>query len=209
MKKTSGIFWGLLLMGGGVLLLLQSLGYLDNISPYFWTLAFGVAGLSFGVGFLLDRSRWWALIPGAILLGLAATIFLSATQRERLGEWIGAVFLGGVALAFWLVYLVRRDMWWPIIPAGVMTTVALVAGLGESAGGVNSGAILFLGLAVTFSLVWLAIRRLWPLIIALALLSMGLLLGVGLGGYAKFFWPAVLILGGLYLLTRAFRPARQ
>src|SRR3970040_2292817 len=102
MKRTSGIFWGFLLVGGGVLLLMQNLDYLGDASPYLWILLFGVFGLSFFAGFALDRSRWWALIPGPILLGLGATIFLSLNNPERAEPWIGSVFLGSVALAFWL-----------------------------------------------------------------------------------------------------------
>ena len=208
MKRTAGIFWGCLLIGGGVLLMMQNLGYLGDASPYLWALLFGVFGLSFFAGFALDRSRWWALIPGAILLGLGATVFLSLTSPERAEPWIGSVFLGSVALAFWLVYLVRREMWWALIPAGVLTTLAVVAGLGDSAGGFNSGAIFFFGLALTFSLVAIGAGARWPLIPAAALFALALFLLVGFGQLAEYIWPVALIIVGAFLLFRVWKPAR-
>ena len=38
---------------------------------------------------------------------------------DKLGAWGGALFLGSIGLAFWVIYFVRRDFWWAVIPGGV------------------------------------------------------------------------------------------
>jgi hypothetical protein len=210
MRRTIGIFWGILLIGGGTLLLLQNLGYLGNISAYLWSLILGVFGLSFLIGFLMDRTHWWALIPGVVLLSVGTVIGLSEANPELSGAWSGPIILGGVGLAFWLVYLMRREFWWSLIPAGTLTTLAVVAWLGDRASsGLATGAIFFIGLAVTFGLVFLATRMKWALIPAAALAVLGLFIFIGLSNLLNYLWPIALIAGGLFLLYRVWRPARQ
>jgi hypothetical protein len=105
MRRTIGIFWGILLIGGGTLLLLQNLGYLGNVPAYLWAFVFAVFGISFLIGFIIDRTHWWALIPGVTLLSLAALVGLSEANEGLAETWGGTLFLGGIGLAFWLVYL--------------------------------------------------------------------------------------------------------
>jgi hypothetical protein len=209
MRRTIGVFWGILLIGGGTLLLLQNLGYLGNVSAYLWSFVFALFGLSFLIGFFLDRTHWWAVLPGVTLLSLAALVGLSEANEELSEAWGGSLFLGGIGLAFWLVYLMHREFWWALIPAGVLSTLAVVAGIDSQVGGVDSGAIFFLGLAATFGLVFLATRMRWALIPAGILAVLGMVVLVNLSNAFNVVWPIALIGGGLFLLYRVWRPARQ
>jgi hypothetical protein len=198
----------LLLIAGGILLLLQNLGYLDNLSPYLWTVALGIAGIAFYVGYFMDRSRWWALIPGTVLIGIAAVTVVSTLNSPLAGTLEGVIVLGSVALAFLLVYATHREFWWALIPAGVLTTLAVVAGLEDRTSGVTTGAIFFAGMGVTFLIVFLATRMRWALIPAAALGVFAALLLIGFGQFFDYIWPIALIAVGLFLLFRVWRPAR-
>ncbi len=126
---------------------------------------------------------------------------------DRLGPWGGAFFLGSIGLAFWVIYFVRRDFWWAVIPGGVLVTLAVVAALGENLPGMATGGIFFLGLALTFALVYLLPveegRQRWAAIPALVLGAFGLLLTLSLGGIINYLWAIGLIVAGVYLLTRS------
>jgi len=70
---ASRTLWGSLLILGGILFLLDNLGYI-KIGGLVWAIILAVGGLVFVSVFLGDRQHWWALIPGIILLALAATV---------------------------------------------------------------------------------------------------------------------------------------
>lgn len=314
--NRAGLFWGILLIGAGVLALAGQFGYIDQLSDTIWTwifalisllaflsyalsgwkqwgwlFPFGVFGglavtialatnhidgavvgsplffgllIPFAVAYLTDRSRnWWALIPGGVMLFLALTTLLADTTR---GEWIGSLFLFLIGLSFLIVYLNNRtrvwallvayimgvlsiapalatgggetaayfgsvflfaialpffviyfrpmnnkDTWWAIIPAGVMTTLAIIGGLAiaglirnENQGG-YANALLMFGLAVTFAVVWLRHSRPWAKIVTFVLAALSVA-SVFFASYTEIFWPVAIILVGAYLLYISMRP---
>ena len=116
-------------------------------------------------------------------------------------------FFAGISLAFWWVYFSDTQRWWAIIPAGVLLTLGIVSAL-DNVNGVQTGGSFFLGLGLTFVLVAIlpgGASRSWALIPGTVLLLFGALLGTPLFGLADYFWPAVLILLGIYLVFRFFR----
>ena len=205
---TSRVFWGLLLIAGGVIFLLENLNILE-VGGLFWAVLFAIAGLVFLTVFIGDRQHWWALIPGIILLAIGSLIFLDAVSpqaTERLG---GVIVLGGIGLAFLIVYLVNRANWWALIPAGVMFTLAAVALLEGTMSDFETGGIFFLGLGLTFLLVALlptpdGYMR-WAFVPAGVLLLIGILMTAALTQVINIVWPLALILAGLFLVLRAFR----
>jgi len=207
------IILSLLLIAAGVLFLLDNQEIVE-IGALLWAVLSAVAGIMFLVVFVLDREQWWALIPGFVLLTLALVIFAAELLPGLVGEWLGAVFLGGLGVAFLAVFLVRRDFWWAIIPAGVLLTLALVAGLSSTLPGEAVGGILFLGMGLTFALLSLVQtpqgRMRWALIPAGVLLLLGLAaFAVAGGALLNYLWPAALILAGIYLLARFFFASRK
>jgi len=202
---------GLLLIGFGLLFLGQSLGWIAAVGAgLVWTAIFGGAGLAFLYVFLNDRRQWWALFPAMSLLGLGLVILLDTVAPPVEDAIGGFVFLGMIAAAFWLVVAVRRDYWWAIIPAGALSSVAIVALVDNLLPGAETAALLFLGISLTFLLLTILPadrgRQPWAVIPGGILLALAVLIGVGFGAAGRFFWPLVLIVGGIYLLVRGRRP---
>jgi hypothetical protein len=203
---TSKVFWGLILVIGGVILLLESMGILEG-SEVFWMAACAVAGILFVVALLSNRGAWWAAIPGVSLLAIALGLGLE-TFANPSGEMMGAVILGGIGLSFIIVYLLQPMNWWAIIPGGVLITLAIVAGMESSDPGLISGAIFFAGLGLTFALVALLPNKVgrmsWAWIPAGILLLLAILILAGIESLINYIWPVVIIAVGLYVLLRTF-----
>ncbi|MFZ5855582.1 MAG: hypothetical protein ACOYZ6_02025 [Chloroflexota bacterium] len=193
---------GLILILVGGLFILQNMGILDNVGDVFWGGVFLAAGALFLFAFI--TGSWWAVIPGLTLAGLGVLILLP----DPLEKYGGALFLGSISLAFWLVFVTAmRERWWAIIPAGTLTTLAIVSFLPEFVGGIETGAFFFFGLAVTFALVALLAGMRWAWYPAAALGALGLVVLLAVGDIANYIMAAVLIGAGVFLLYRYFRRA--
>jgi hypothetical protein len=201
---------GLALVGGGVLFLLQNLGFFGTLENAFWALLFGAGGVGFLAVLARNRAHWWAAIPGSALLGIGMLIALNDLAPAFIQTWGGALFLGMIGLGFWVVYLACRGCWWAIIPGGALFTLALIAGLSERMAGQDLGWILFLGLSATFGLVYLLPtnegRMKWAIYPAAVLLAMAVLVMAAMAEMVNLFWPAALILAGISMMYRTLRP---
>ncbi len=206
--QRANLYAGGLMILAGVLLLLQSLGVIAGVEHFVWAVLFGLGGLAFLAAFLHDRGNWWAAIPGSVLLSLAVLIVLGDLVPD-LGHWGGTIFLGGLGLGFWLIYLSRREEWWAVIPGGVLLTLAVVAGTAPLLHGESQGGVFFLGLGLTFGLLYLLPtpggRLKWALIPGAILLLAGCVFLAAAADLIRFVWPAALILIGIYLLYRTSR----
>ncbi len=154
------IVFGVMLILGGALALLETLGYLKNASDIFWGGVFIAAGLGFLA--VMFNGQWWGAFPGFTLVALGVSRILP----ESLGAFRGAIFLGGIALSFWYVYFTSRiERWWALIPAGVLTALAFVVIVSQSFEQ-YSGAVFLGGIALAFFAVYItnAAERWWALI---------------------------------------------
>src|SRR3990170_1994940 len=201
---TSRTLWGFLLIAGGIVFLLENLR-IFQVGGLFWAALLGIGGLGFLSVFLADRQHWWAIIPGVTLLAVATIVFLDTAFPNIPGDWGGTIVLGGIGLAFVLVYLVNQENWWAIIPAGVMVSLAFMTLIDQIFPGIeSSGGFFLLGLGLTFALVAIlpnpqgSMR--WAFIPAGVLLVVGLLVTAALTPLVNYAWPVVLILAGLYLV---------
>ena len=204
---TSRTFLGVLLIIGGIIFLLENLGIVA-IGEAFWGILLGVAAIGFLSVYLTNRENWWALIPGMILLSVSALIILNTIFPGGTGELGGVIVLGGIGLAFLLMYLTNRENWWAIIPAGVMLTLSIVVLLGEVISGFEVGGIFFLGLGLTFAVVAILPtphgQMKWAFIPAGVMIVLGLLITAALSPLINYIWPVALILAGLFLVFRAY-----
>jgi hypothetical protein len=204
---------GGLLIAVGVLFLLQNLGFLGGSLALLWALLFAAGGVVFLYVLLTDRANWWAVFPGFALLSLAGTIALDRFVPWVGGNWGGALFLGGIGLAFWVLYFINREHWWAVIPGGVLFTLALVTGLSSVFEGLEVSGVFFLGLGLTFGLLSLVPtpegRMKWALIPAAVLLVMGLLVTAAATAILDYLWPVALILVGVYVIFRTLAPRRE
>src|SRR5512145_796519 len=133
---------GLLVMAGVVFILQQLFHW--PIGGVFISMLFAAGGIIFLYVFLRDHNHWWALIPGMTLLGLGILIASGDLFPRFAGRFGGAIFLGFIALAFYLILFFKRDFWWAVIPAGVLTTISVMTTL-RNVNGLVTGGLFFLG----------------------------------------------------------------
>jgi len=206
---TSRLFWGIILVLGGILFLLENLN-LITFSGILFGVLFGIVGAAFLVEYFTNRDHWWAIIPGLVLLALSAIIITGEFFPSLNDAMGGVLFLGAIGLAFLLVFLRNRSFWWAIIPAGVLLTLSTIVAFSNVLPGDAVAGVLFLGFAVTFGLLSIVPtpqgRMRWPLIPAAALLVLGIFITTVTTDLFRYVWPVLLILAGLYLFIR--RPVK-
>ncbi len=202
------ILIGALLIAAGLLFLLQTFNIIPDAWGVLWTAAFVVGSGIFFYVYFTDRQQWWALIPAMTLLGLAGTVVVDSLL-PGLSNFGGALFLGGIGLSFWIIYLTNREFWWAIIPGGVLLTLSAVTVAEDYISGDSEGGVFFMGLAVTFLLVALLAKPResfwWAYIPAGVLFVMGVFLIGPLNSLFNYVWPVALILVGGMILFRNFR----
>jgi hypothetical protein len=199
---------GLALVVLGILAFLQSFNVISfNGSPWAAAMAvlFAFIGGVFLYALITDHSNWWAVIPGLTLIGLAALIGLALFPGFS-GTFGAFIFMGSIAASFWVIYIMKRDFWWAIIPAGTLTSVALLILLSDN--GTLGASVLFLGMAATFGVLGLiqvnGRRMAWPWIPAAALAVLGGVVAASEGGVPAIVWAILVILVGLFLVARPF-----
>ncbi len=206
---SSRILWGLILVIGGLLLLLDTFGVI-HAGSVFWLVVTAFIGLLFLSLYLTQREHWWALIPGTILITIAVIIGLDQfVPNFNNHGYQGTIILGGIGLSFLFVYLADRSNWWAMIPAGIMATIAIVAAPPVSSTALAGGGIFFLGLGTTFALVAILPNNMgpmrWAWIPAGILGVIGILILVSAQNLINYVWPIALMLVGVLLIIRAFR----
>jgi len=207
-EKTTRILIGVALVAAGVLFMIQQI-FNIKLGDLFIGLVFAVGAAIFFTVFFQNRDRWWALIPGFTLLGLAGLIAGGALFPTLVGRAGGPFFLGMIGLSFVAILLVQPKFWWPVIPAGTLLTLAIVAALGDSAE-TASGAIFFLGIGATFAVLGLlpvGQKQKWPWIPAGVCLILGtvvlLTTGASLNSPIGWIWASVLICVGIFMVIRS------
>ncbi|WP_299029325.1 hypothetical protein [uncultured Thermanaerothrix sp.] len=204
------------LIGGAALILtgllaLVSLWLEVSLVGVVWGILLAVGGVVFLGVLLSNREAWWAAFPAFPLLGIAALVLLGTFAPQATRYLGGVLVLGSVGLSFVVIYLLRREFWWAIIPAGTMFTLAVVS-LEDSILPADSGGwIFFAGLGLTFLALYAlsrpgGARMTWPLYPAAILLAFAALLFLGAIEMGRFIWPLALILIGVFLVYRAVRP---
>ena len=199
------IFGGLLVLAGVIFILQQLFNW--SVGGVLFSMLFAAGAFVFLFVFFSDRSKWWALIPGFTLLGLAAVIAVGDLFPRVGSRFGGAIFLGCIALAFITVFLTRRDFWWAVIPAGVLTTLALITALPGN--GLFSGGFFFIGIGLTFTLLGLlpvGKKDKWPWIPAAICLVLGTLILIGSGALVNsvfgWVWAGLFLAAGIFLVVR-------
>lgn len=199
------------LIPGGVMVFLALTTLLVDSAGGEWVgaLFLFMIAISFLLVYLNNQTRLWALIVAYAtgVLGLAPLMSMGG----RDAAYFGPVFLFAIALPFFIVYFRSAQNWWAIIPAGVLTTISIIAALAIAGliRNVNQGgyanALMMGGLAVTFAVVWLRHAKPWAKIVSIAL-ALVAVASVFFASYSQIFWPVAIILAGIYLFYTALRP---
>ena len=203
--------WWALIPGGVMLFLALVTLLVDNVGgEWVGSLFLFLIALSFFVVYVNNRTRQWALLVAYILFVLSIAPAMASFGGD-VPAYFGSIFLFAVALPFFVVYFREEKNWWAIIPAGVLTVLALIAGAAiagwiqnESEGG-YANALLMGGLAATFAVVWLRHAKPWAKIVTIVLAALAIA-SVFFASYTEIFWPVAIILAGAYLLFTAMRP---
>lgn len=198
------------LIPGGVMLFLALTTLMVDMAGGEWVGAMFLlmVGLAFLAVYFNDRTRTWALIV-AYIFGVLSIAPMLAAFGDVAG-YFGSVFLFAVALPFFILYFRSAENWWAIIPAGVVTVLAVIATLGiaglinDASSGGYVNALLMGGLAATFAILWLRHGKAWAKIVAIVLGAVAVA-SVFFVSYFEIFWPIAIILGGVYLLYTALR----
>ena len=203
--------WWALIPGGVMLFLAMTTLLVDNVGgEWVGSLFLFLIGLSFLVVYLNNRTRTWALLV-AYILGVLSIAPAMASGGGDTAAYFGSVFLFAVALPFFIVYFRDEKNWWAVIPAGVMTTLAVIAGaaiagwIQDGNEGVFANAFLMGGIAATFAVVWLRHDKPWAKVVTIVLAALGVA-SIFFASYTEIFWPVAIILVGVYLLYTAMRP---
>lgn len=190
---------GLLLIVAGVLALAQGRAPLPPLAEFVWLVALAFAA-----------TAAWRLLERRASLGvrLAAhggLVFLAASTTDL---WSGPAFLGGIALAFWLVYTTPREgrprTGWALIPAGAVTTLATVAAVDALLPRWDEGIFFLLGMTATFTAVYLLPREAgggrWAIAPALVFAVLTVVANDPSGALARWAFPLALIGVGVAVL---------
>jgi len=209
---SSHIFWGILLVLGGIALLFENFN-IFNIGGLIWGIILGVGGLVFLSVYFENRLVWWPLIPGVTLLSICLAALIGALFPS-ISEYIsGLAVLGGIGLSFFLIYLVNRENWWAIIPFGVLVTLGIISLVDAGNFNVDTGGYFFIGIGLTFLLVAILPtphgQMKWALIPAVVLLLMGVLIIAAAQDIMAYVWPLLIIVGGGFLIYRALVAGRK
>ncbi len=204
------------LVVAGFLLILINLGFLGWASPrleYFLSLLLLVGGIVFAWFFLTHRANWWQLIPSFTCLSLAAMLYM--TTRDNFDPRLNASFLlWGMALSFLLAYIIDpRERWWGLVMAGLMSVLGANTALSSMVVSIEAlGAVMFGGLGIVFILLFLQgdkTRFWWAPIPGFVLCLYGVFayLDTRTDDWLQdwqIWWPAVLILAGIFVVVSAY-----
>ena len=165
--NRSSLFWGILLIGAGVLALGAQMGYIENLTSTSWIFVFAAISLIAFVSYAMSGWKEWGwLFPAGIFAGLAMVIALATNNVETAA--VATPLFVGLLIPFVVVFLTDRTRnWWALIPGGVMLFLALVTLLVDTAGGEWVGAMFLLMIGLGFLAVYFNDRtRQWALLVA-------------------------------------------
>jgi len=94
----------------------------------------GSIGLAFLIIFLLNRSRWWAIIPAGSIFSVAATALVASISPADSGLQAGGVLFIGLGLTFLSLLLLRSPATkrWPYFPGGILLVMGVALFLGST-----------------------------------------------------------------------------
>ena len=164
--------WGVGLIALGLFFTLYTFGALD---PYAATLTLLVSVLLAlgGVGFLaasVARGAWWLVVPGCVLLGTGAVVYLGTNAQVQGGQLAAILFLA-LALAHLMLFATnRRERWWAWLVGGTFLVPAVLLLAGASFRDPFIGPALLLGWGVVFYTLYVVMprerSRWWTLVLA-------------------------------------------
>jgi len=126
--------WGLLIpayvlwtVAGLIALITLNILRDESIATY----VLAAIALPFLVVFLRNRDQWWALIPAYVLLAIGVMVGL--IEQGVLSDYlVPAYVLFAIAIPFFVVYARNTNLWWALIPGGILAVIGLAFLIAEA-----------------------------------------------------------------------------
>lgn len=192
------------LIGLGIVSLLDRLGWVGGRGGWVWGLVLLVAGAAFIAAHLRGPKLWWAIFPGLAFIAVAVATFA--------GSWGGLLLLLVVGVVLLAYYLKRGGQWWTLVGAGAFLSLALQATIERIAPRAETSWLLFVGLGATLAVVYFRREQAapgWTLTGAIAFIAMALvslLAGKAVGITIAI---SMMLAGGLVLWRQRSAPLEQ
>lgn len=106
------------------------MGQSDFENGWVGALFLGMLGLAFLLVYIFHPVHWWAIIPSGALFTLSSVSLL-----PNKGALSGGVFFLGIALTFWLVYILPKPVGrlvWALFPSGILFVLGILFLLGST-----------------------------------------------------------------------------
>jgi hypothetical protein len=174
--KLDNIFWGLILILGGVLALGQQQGWIDTFSIRFWMIGLGAVGLIFLIRYLVGGLREWGwLFPTLGFFAASGMLWLG--DNGYADTWVVTPVFAAIILPFLVAFVINvRKNWWALIPAFSLTVTWLMIVFGDRLPEDVIGASFMFAIAIPFGIVYLVNRKnAWALIPAFTMAMIGCL----------------------------------
>ena len=191
-NKTS-LFWGLLLIGAGILALLNRLGMPEDIPALWMAYLAGISVLGLIAYGMSGWKSWGWLFPAGISGAFAVIIGLDMAGFH--GSAVGSPIFIGLLLPFAAAYLIdQQKNWWALIPGGIMLFLTAATLLGDVSADEWIAALFLFMVAGAFLIVYLRDhKRVWALITAYAVGVVGIAPLSSIGGREAAWLGPVLI----------------
>jgi hypothetical protein len=199
----SRIFWGSMLVLGGVLALLDNLGFV-RIADLFWVIIAAFIS-AFFVGLFIKQDRnWWWLIPGLLFAGIASGILLNWLIPSFGSQWSAPVVLFFLGISFFIIYFAEREHWWTILLGGTVLAIGFLAGITSLLSDSQGIGLFIIGMGVSFTLVAILPTPVgsmhWAWIPAGILYVSGIIFMVSKGMVLFYITPLLIIILGAILV---------
>jgi len=124
--KSRPILQGLALILIGLIFILGNFGVFHPDWEMVFPWIIMIMGVLFWLGFLMDRSRGFLIMPGTILVIYGIVFFLIAKYTWATIESMGSVFILAPALGLYFTYLLSRKNRGILITAAVLGVISLI-----------------------------------------------------------------------------------
>lgn len=192
--RRSGLLWGILLIGAGVLALAQQMGAMQQFPEQIWVWIFVLISLLGIASYALSGWKQWGwLFPAGIFGGLAVTAGLAMANVNSAA--VAAPLFVGLLIPFAAAYLMDGSHnWWALIPGGMMLFLALTLLLVDWAGGEWVGSLFLFMIALSFLIVYMNKRtRTWALLVAYITAVLGIAPAMASYGAVAAYYGAVFL----------------
>lgn len=124
--KSRPILQGLALIIIGAIFILGNFGVFHPDWEVAFTWMIMIMGVLFWIGFLMDKSRDFLIIPGTILVIYGVVFFLIAKYTWATIENMGPFFILAPALGLYFTYLISRKNRSVLITSAVLGLISLI-----------------------------------------------------------------------------------